>query len=383
MKIWGCIILIVTALLLPAEAWAAQDMESSVHSQLEEQLDAVGRDELMAQVPEATRKLMESEELYDMSFKSLIGMTPGRFFSTLWRIFLDGLKKPIRALGTMLGIVLLCSLLESLRAGSFQEALSGVFQTISVLCILTSIAMPVLDCIMKVSATIKNVALFMLSFIPIFSAAMVSAGQPISGSTYSIFLMGVCQLVAQVISQTLIPLMSVYLAISICGSFVPDLKVVSAVGGIKTAINWAMGFMLTVFVALLSIQSILSYSADGVTVKATKFLIASLVPVAGSVLSDAFTAAYGCLRLVKTTIGVYGIIVVLLTFLPILLQVTIWMAITRVIAVASDVMGITRVSDILRSSANVLGMLISVVLCFGLLVVVSTGVVMAIGTGGG
>ena len=365
---------------MSAQAWAQQ--ETDIYSQIEEQLDAVGRDELMAQVPEATRELMESEDLYDMNFQSLLELTPGRFFSSLWRMFLDELQKPMRVLAAMLGIVLLCSLLESLRAGSFQEPLSGVFQTVSVLCVLTSIAMPILDCIIKTSAAIKSVAVFMLSFIPIFSAAMISAGQPVSGSTYSMFLMGACQLVAQVVSQTLIPLMSVYLAVAICGSFVPELKVVSAVGGIKIAINWVMGFILTVFVALLSIQNILSHSADSVTVRATKFLISSLVPVAGGVLSEAFTAAQGCLKLVKTTVGVYGIVVALLTFLPILLQVTIWMAITRITAVASDVMGVTRVSDILRSSASVLGMLICAVMCFGLLVIVSTGIVMAIGAGG-
>jgi stage III sporulation protein AE len=242
--------------------------------------------------------------------------------------------------------------------------------------------MPIIDCIVKTSATIKSAATFMLSFIPIFSAAMVSAGQPITGSTYSIFLMGICQLVAQVVSQTLIPLMAVYLAVSICGSFVPDLNIASAINGLKTGVNWAMGFMLTVFVALLSIQSMLSHSADGVTVKATKFLITSLVPVAGNVLSEAFIAAQGSLRLLKTTVGAYGIMVSLLTFLPVFLQVAIWRAIAGIISVAGDVMGLKRVSAILKGCAFVLGMLMSALLCFAFLMIVSTSVVMAIGMGG-
>ena len=387
MKQIGCLmrVLIISVLLIMLLPFSARAEEPGtmvdIYTLLEEQLDAIGRDELMDQVPEATRELMQGEDLYDLSFGSLLQLTPDRFFGALWRMFLHEIHTPIRVFATMVGIILLCTLLESLRLGSFDEPLSGVFQTVSVLCILTSIAMPILDCILKTSSTIRSAATFMLSFIPIFSAAMVSSGRPISGSTYSIFLMGVAQLVSQVIAQTLIPLMAIYLAICICGSFVPDLNIVAAVSGIKTAVAWIMGFLLTVFVALLSIQSILSHTADGVTVRATKFLITSLVPVAGNILSEAFMATQGCLRLLKTTVGVYGIVVAIFTFMPLLIHVGVWMAITRAVAVISDVMGVARVSAILRSCGSVLGVLLSVVLCFALLLIVSTGVVMVIGMG--
>jgi len=378
------VILFLLILLLPLRAYAGAHItgiDNETYEQVDEQLDALGRNELMRQVPREAREYMEDAQLYDLGLETLTRLTPGRFFPALWQMVINALVQPMRALAAMLGIILLCALLESLRTAAWENTLSAVFQTVSVLCILTFIAQPILDLIVGTTNTIREAALFMLSFIPMFSAALVSAGQPITGATYSLFLMGVCQLVARVVAQTLIPMMSIYLALCICGAFVPDMNIVQAAGGIKTAVSWALGLMLTLFVALLSIQSILSSSADGVSVRATKFLIGSMVPVVGSVLSDAFMSAQGYLRLLKTTVGAYGVVVALFIFLPTLVRVTVWYLITKLVAMAGDIVGAGRVSIILRSCSNVLGLLISAILCFALLFIVSTGIVMATGMG--
>ena len=348
---------------------------------LHEQLEALGRSELMGWVPQEARAYMEQAQVYDLSPGSLMQLTPGRFFPALWGMFTDALVRPMRSLAAMLAIVLLCALLETLRTAAWENTLSSVFQTVSVLSILTFIAHPILDMIVGTTATIRDAALFMLSFIPLFSAALISAGQPVTGATYSLFLIGACQLVAQVVAQTLIPMMSIYLALCICGAFVPDLNIVQAAEGVKTAVGWALGLLLTIFVALLSIQSILSASADGVAIRATKFLIGSMVPMVGSVLSDGYMAAQGYLRLLKTTVGVYGILAAMFIFLPTLIRVTVWYLITRLVATVGDIAGAGRVSVILHSCSNVLGLLISALLSFALLFIVSTGIVMSISQG--
>jgi len=376
-------VVILLLALLPVEARAEifpPEWDDSTEL-VDEQLDALGRSDLMSWVPWEARQHLESAELYDLSLGTLMQLTPSRFFPTLWQMFLSALARPLRTLAAMLAIILLCALLETLRTAAWENTLSGVFQTVSVLSILTFIAHPILDLIMDTTNTIREAAVFMVGFIPLFAAALVSAGQPVTGATYSLFLMGACQLVAQVVSQTLIPLMSIYLAICICGAFVPDLNIVQAAGGIKTVVSWTLGLLLTLFVALLSIQTMLSSGADGVTVRATKFLIGNLVPMVGSVLSDGYMAAQGYLRLLKTTVGVYGIVVAAFIFLPTLIRVTIWYLLTKLVAMVGEIVGAGKVSIILRSCSNVLGVLISAILCFALLFIVSTGIIMSTGMG--
>jgi len=375
------VVLTLTLLTASARAGAFPPELEEGTELVDEQLDALGRNDLMGFVPREARQYLEGVELYDLRLETLMQLTPGRFFPALWQMFTSALVRPLRTLAAMLAIILLCALLETLRTAAWENTLSSVFQTVSVLCILTFIAHPILDLIMDTTNTIREAATFMIGFIPLFTAALVSAGQPVTGATYSLFLMGACQLVAQVVAQTLIPLMSIYLALCICGAFVPDLNIVQAAGGIKTAVSWALGLLLTIFVALLSIQTMLSSGADGVSVRATKFLIGNLVPMVGSVLSDGYMAAQGYLRLLKTTVGVYGIVVAMFILLPTLIRVTIWYLLTRLVAMVGEIAGAGKVSIILRSCSNVLGVLISAILCFALLFIVSTGIIMSTGMG--
>ncbi len=378
-----CAALALLLLLLgPVPAHGQLNGDSSdMEEQLDQQLDALGRGELMAEVPDDARAYLEDADLFDLSFSTLTELTPSTFFPTLWRMTLNTLTAPLRALGAMIAVILLCALLGSLRSTAAEGPLTGIFGAVSVLAILTAVASPIIDCIVRTTAVIREAALFMLAFIPMFSAAMTSAGQPVSGATYNLFLLGACQAVSQLVAQTLIPMMACYLALCVCGSFVPELRIDAVAAGIRSAVNWALGLVLTIFVALLSIQSLLSQSADSVTVKATKFLVSSMVPAVGNILTEAFGTAQGALRLLKTTVGAYGIVVALFTFLPTLLHVLVWYLVTRAVAAAGDMLGAGRVSKVLAACSHVLSVLIAAIFSFALLIIISTGIVMLAGLG--
>ncbi|MDR2932907.1 MAG: stage III sporulation protein AE [Oscillospiraceae bacterium] len=376
----------VMALCMPVSA-AEPDIEYDYGGDLaggfdtESQLDALGRDELMQSVPEDARELLEETGLYDMSVKSMLQLSPGDFFKALWAALLHQLKSPVRTLGALVGIILLCAFLNGLKTASWDTSLSGIFGTVSVLCIVLSVAAPIIDCIMQTTKAIRDASYFMISFVPVFSAALVAAGQPVTGATYNLFLFSTCQVIAQVVAQTLVPLMSVYLALCIVGALVPEVNISSAANTIKTVVTWALGFIFTLFVGLLSVQTMVSTGADSVTTKTAKFLIGSFVPVVGSALSEAYTAAQGCLRLIKTSVGAYGIIVALFTFLPVFMKALIWYLITNIGVVAGDIIGVPAVSSVLKACSTVLGILLAIILCYALLLIVSTTVVLVTGAG--
>ncbi len=371
----GLVLLLCILLNIHAFAAEIQDFD------MQEQLDALGADELMQQVPQGARELLEEVQLDNISPETLLNLSPRAFFKTLWELLVRQVKTPVVVLTTVLGIIILCSLLEGFGTAVGESAANPVFTTVSVLCILTSIAVPILDCIIQTSEAVRQASMFMLSFIPMFSASLMAAGQPITGATYNMFLFTTCQIVSQVVAQTLVPLMGVFLALCFTGAVVPAINISSATSTIKSVVSWVLGFISTIFVGLLSIQTMVAQSADSVSTRAAKFLLGSFVPVVGSALSEAYTAAQGCLRLLKTSLGAYGIIVAALTFLPILLQTVIWLLLTNFAVIGSDILGVPKVSSILKSCSSVLGILIAVILSYVLLIIVSTTVILV--TSGG
>lgn len=345
------------------------------------QLDALGKDELMENVPGEARELMEENGLYDMSVQNLLGLSPKDFFSALWNMLVSRIKSPARTLGTMLGVILLCAFLNGLKTAAWESRLSDIFGTVAVLCIVLSVAAPIIDCVIYTSNSIKEASRFMVSFIPVFSASLIAAGQPVTGAAYNMFLFSTCQVISQVVSQTLVPLMGIYLALCIVGALIPELNISSAANTVKSVTSWALGILFSLFAGLLTLQTMVSAGADGVTTRTAKFLLGGFVPVVGSALSDAYAAAQGCLRLIKTSVGAYGIIVALFTFLPVLLNAVIWYGITNAGIIAGDIIGLPSVSSVLKACSGVLGILIAVILCYALLLIVSTTIVMVTGMG--
>lgn len=345
------------------------------------QLDAIGAHELVDKLPQSAQELMKDADLYDLSVDKLLQLSPGDFFSTLWRMFLNTVQRPIRIFSSIVAVLILCALLSGMRTAVWDKSMSEVFSLCAVLCVMATVTGPILDCVVKVSQTVQDAAFFMTSFIPMFSAALTAAGQPASGAAYNIFLFAACQGVSQVVSQVLIPFMSVYLAMCVAGSLVPGINISSITGTIKSTVSWILGLLLTFFVGLLSIQTMVAQSADNVATRAAKFMIGSFVPVVGGALSEAYNAAAGCLQLIKTSVGVYGLLAAIFTFLPVLVETLTWYLMTNLAVMAGEIVGIEQVSSVLKACAGMLGILVAVILCFALLIIVSTTVVIATGMG--
>ena len=64
----------------------------------------------------------------------------------------------------------------------------------------------------------------------------------------------------------------------------------------KTIVTWSLGFLMSVFIGVISIQSIVSSAADGLTTKTTKYVVSNFVPIVGGAVSDAYATVLGSFR---------------------------------------------------------------------------------------
>ena len=76
--------------LLPLTAFAQSgEAELSDNFDMDQQLDVLGKDELMDQVPEDARPLLDEAGLDDLSVGKLLQLSPKDFFRTIWQLFLQ------------------------------------------------------------------------------------------------------------------------------------------------------------------------------------------------------------------------------------------------------------------------------------------------------
>lgn len=203
-----------------------------------------------------------------------------------------------------------------------------------------------------------------------------------TGALYNVLLFGACQGISSLLQAAFVPVISCYLSLAIVTEVVPQMGLAGIVSGFKKLITWALGLTMTLFVGLLSLQSAIAGGGDNVAVKTTKFMISSLIPGVGGSLSELFMATQGCVQLVKSTVGAAGIAIAVLTFLPVLLRVTLWQLVTAAGGIVGEMLGAGELSRLLKSVGSALSVMLAITLYYAMLFIVSTSLMILAFKGG-
>ncbi|RPF48483.1 stage III sporulation protein AE [Hydrogenoanaerobacterium saccharovorans] len=370
-----CMLLAFVLLIIPCYA-----VDTNLpDDQLQEQFESSGANELYDKTPDEAKEILDNLGVDKIDYKTLLTLSPTDFFKALWQILLTQLRKPLVILASITGVAVLCSLVEGLNVSIGQRSLDTVFNVVAILCICTAVVNPIVECIRSAAAAIQSCADFILSFIPVFVSLVAVGGQPVSATTYNTFLLLTSEVISKITANQLVPLVTIYLAFCIVGALTPSMNLSGAASTAKSIVTWALGLLVTVFVGLLGIQSLVASGADTVAMKTGKFLIGSFVPVVGKALSDALTTAQSCVKLLKTTVGAYAVAVASLTFLPSLLQTIVWYFAVNLGSTVSDVLGAQQIGKVLKACATALSLLLAIIAFVALLFIISTTIMLVVG----
>ncbi len=351
-------------------------------SPVEELADQLGLELLQRQVPPAAQELADelSDELSlgDLSMGKALSLPPKALWNLMTRHAAQTVAAYKKEMLSILAAVLLCAVLSVL--GEKTQA-SSVFGLIGVLSITAILSGPVLECLALGAESIRACAQFMLVYIPIYATVVATGGAPATAAVYHTVLMIAAQTVSQLAAGVFLPLTQSYMMLSLAGGIGQNGGIMMTSGAIKKLINWGLVLAMTAFTGLLSLQSFLGSAADGAAVKTAKFLVGSFIPVVGSVLTDALSAMQGSLQIIKASVGSFGILVAVLTFLPVLLRITVLRAVVSIAAITGEMLSVSPVKGILTGFSNLLSIMTAILLSMMLLLVISTAIMLSL-TGG-
>lgn len=371
------LLLILCIHLLYVPAFASENSEAYIT----EQLDQIS-DELEEQIPTETQDLLEDLNLSELNFQQILALDSKEFLVLLKEQMIVQWQEPQRIIGRMLGILLISALLFPLRDTIIKQQSAMVVTLSSSLCLCSILLPSIFDCITACMKSLQHCANFLIALIPILTALLTVSGRLASAGIYQLLLFAACQLISQLTVTVAAPLLNVYTAVGAVSSIFPNLNVHGFINGLKSVICWGLGIVTTLFVAFLSLQTFVTSNLDVVTQKTSRFLMGSFIPVVGTILSDALGAAKGCIGLIQSTAGTFGIIVSLWIILPSLLQAVLWYIVTWLGLQLSTFLPAAELSQIFKISNNSFAILIALQACMLLTVVVSLSLIIVIGTGG-
>ncbi len=375
-----CLYIMIGLLLLLILPAAAEE-ESSLDELYREQLEASGAEELWENLPARTKTLLDSLGISEFHPDLFSELTPESVSDSLLALLAEQAGAPLRTTAILMGVVLLYALMEGMREAVKEEALSRVFGVICAITACTALLVPLSGCIGRVRDAAESTSVFMFSYVPVYSGIMLTSGQPMGAASYQTVVLFVAELISLAATHLIVPLMTAALALGLVGSVSPGMKLDAAGGMINKACAWLLGLASTLFVGLLSLQGLVGAAADSLTGRAIRFSLSSFVPVVGGALSEAFSSVQGCLQLLKSTLGGFGILTTALIVLPPLLECVLWSLSLSVCSVAAEMFSLDTLSALFKAAQGVLKTLMGVLAACSLFMIVATTIVTIAGGG--
>ena len=346
-----------------------------------EQFKMSGAESLKENMPKESLEILDNLGISGTSWDEISNLTPDKFFEEIINVSKEKTFSPISALVPVIAIILLNAIVDALKISFDNQNMSQIITVVSALCVCICIVTPIVKSISSIALIITCAAGFMLCYIPIMTGVMITSGQSLSATSYHVVMMGAGQIISQISANLLIPIMNTILGISVISAISPRLDLDKLCDLFHKTIKCVLGFSVSTFVGFLTVQSLVTSAADNIGSKTLKFALNNFVPIVGNALSDAFGTVNGCVKLLKSGIGAFGIIAGGAIFLPLIIECGVWIAFLNVCAVIGDMFELKRVCGLLRSSGKVMGTMLAIILCCMMILIVSTVIILIVGGG--
>lgn len=316
--------------------------------------------------------LGDFSKLANLSFENVMG--------EILSLALGNVSSPLKGLVNITALLLLCSVISA-YSGSLSCDISNSLNITATLCITCAAVVPAVGVIASTGSIICTASNIMLAYVPVMAVIMASSGSVAGSASYYAVMIGAGEGVSQLSSKIIVPLLNMFLGLSITSSVSPSVNLSGFMSMISKSVKWLLGFAMTIFTAVLTFRQLISVSVDNVSTRAVRFTLNSFIPIVGSALSDAYKVVQGSIGLLKSGIGIIVILSVTIVFMPVILQGVMWMFTLWIGKSTAEVLNLNGPAKLLENISSVFSTLIAVLLCIMSIYILSTAAVIMLGGG--
>ena len=366
------IIIISVMLLFPPLISSANEGESEYSERLEEYRQDI-ESSLEGYTDTQTQNTLDEYEITADDPKSVSNISVSEVLFNIYKRFRSALTEPLRMLGKLIAICTFCVIVSSVTQDS---ALTKLYETASILVMICVIYDLLYDAISSVSSSLDDMKTFMVGYIPIFSSLLASGANISSAAGYYSVMFVLCEVIAFISSAVLLPLMSLMLSLSIIGSTGLDIDTSSVCQSVGNAVKWLLSALMTIFTGIISIKGIIGSSTDGIASKTARFAASSFIPLVGGAVSEAYSTIYGSLGVIKSGVGVLGIVAVAVVALrPIILIIALKAALSAA-GIVSKLFGQNTTAGFLSGINSILSMCLGIITAMSMIFIICTAVIL-------
>lgn len=222
----------------------------------------------------------------------------------------------LQANGKLLGMLILLTVfsmfLQSLQNAFEQQAVSKVAYAV-VYMVLMILALNSFRLAMEYAQeAIQTMTHFMIALIPLLLALLASSGGLVSAAFFHPMVLFLMNVTGAIVEYIALPLLFLAALLNIVSTLSEHYKVTQLADLFTKVAMGALGAILTIFLGVMSVKGATAAIADGVALRAAKFVAGNFIPVIGKMFTDATDTVVTASMLLKNAVGVAGVALVLL-----------------------------------------------------------------------
>lgn len=352
---------------------------------IQEQINSIDTEELQKfadninnQTSTYMPELNVKQMIYDI-FKGNPLVNLKNIFSEIIRYFIREITYNLGLLIKIIVLSIFCAVLQNLH-GAFEKDTIGKLAYSICYVLIVIMMINSFHVAMEIGgAVIDSMVTFIQSLLPMLLALLVAVGGITSSTVFQPIIFASISVITTLVKAVIVPMIYFSAVLSILNNLSDTVHISKLASLIKQTAIGMLGFMLTVFLGILSVQGVASSSLDSVSIKTAKFAVDNFVPIVGKFLTDAFDTVISCSVLIKNGVGAVGLLMlVLICCFPLVKMLSIILIYKISSALIQPILD-NQIVQCINDMSNSLLIMMACVIGVGVLFFMSITVIMGVG----
>lgn len=377
-----CVVVLMIILLLAGNINVfaeSSETENSVQYSVEELSDSFNLNDLYDKLPQDTKDALSEMGITNAGAYNLDNVTMSSVLSSILKSTKEQSTGVLKSFCLILSVILIYALFDGFSHSLTGDSIREVLNVVCALCLACALVLPATEVIDAAVFAISSASDFMLAFVPVMAAVLVTCGKSLSSSGYYALMITAAELISQLCDKVISPMLNVFLGVSLCGTIVPQVNLSGLTGFFSKTVKWLLSFTFTIFSALLTFKTLISTSIDTVSTRAVRYTVSSFIPVVGTALAEAYKTVQGSVNILKTGMGVFVIFAVAAVFLPVICKLLLWLFSVNLCKTFAQMINLNLPVQMLSGVSTVLSVLFAVIICIMALYIISTALIITAG----
>lgn len=381
-------LIILAAFLLlphPGPVMAASEPAAPTFS-VQDTVDSLDLEEL-----EAFKDYMEGEPDPFLTGKSvrewLADFAKGDWkfdFGLVTETIIKFLFKEILANSNLLSKLIILAVLAALLINLQTSFASGIGRLSYLVCFLAMCALALGS--FKVALgigqrTISNMTDFMMGILPPMMALVIGLGNLNTSAILFPLLMTVATLFGNAVKNIVFPLIIMSALLSLANHLSETIRVERLARFCSQLAQITLGFLMTVFVGVLTLRSLYASVLDKVALRTTRFVTDNAIPIVGKMVGDTVEVAAGYVMMIKDALGIFAALVILAIIIFPVLKIAALGLIYKLVAAVVEPLGDVKTAAILEVMSAHLFLLMAATAAVAVMFFIMIAILVGMSTG--